>query len=568
MLDELETPAPPAAPLFGASGGLSLQELGWRLPTLLAQPVGWPHAARPEEVATRVPRTRRWWPSFEAENAQQLQQQQQHCQQQQQQFHEQEADAASRPAAPSNGGSWRQDNSQDHTTSLTAATFTGDGDGDDDGHAQLQLLLAELMLDNGHGDDKGGSRSSSINRPPVYAAGDDDSGNGSTEQGANLAALSGSGSDSGGETMFGWLPAVHDKSVVACGATGSPPRWPCSRLSATAFSHLQQQQQEYTKQQQHYQQQDQKQQQQQQHQQQGEAAAQHDAVGPTEGEQHDESQRLHFAGIFLDNDSAALLLLAVPPAHDIIHADHVTLRYEPDASAALLLPLGERVQVAVKLAAADTRAQVAQCALPRWLPVDTGQQPHVTVSVAPGVPPSESGPLLRRATFGGLPAGGVAPVDPPLLLAGRVGIRMRDGAVVFCAQQLYSHAYYAREALEAAEQHRLDHRHQQLQQRNSPRHVQHVKLATPSKRRVVGYGGGGSPDSAPHTGSSPAPHHTPCILRVMRAARRTYTPGAGAGTHSPYRQVCTLACFGVRWGVAVALRQTRGFLHSALPLDP
>lgn len=106
---------------------------------------------------------------------------------------------------------------------------------------------------------------------------------------------------------------------------------------------------------------------------------------------------IHYAGVFLAASSVDRLLAHVPPLHEAVHADHLTLAYRPSPDACAGLPLGRAAALYVAGAVGDYRAQAVVVQPPTWLSLPPGATPHVTVSVDAEVPPKEAGELCARA---------------------------------------------------------------------------------------------------------------------------------------------------------------------------
>ena len=120
--------------------------------------------------------------------------------------------------------------------------------------------------------------------------------------------------------------------------------------------------------------------------------------------------KIAFMGVFLDSRSRAALTYAFPMVHEKLHAEHVTLRLRP-GGADLAGNVGRRVSVRVIGYAEDDRCQVVAVRLPSDILCDNAI-PHITMSVAPGVPPKYSNDLLLR---------GFDPLDGPTL-TGIIGV--------------------------------------------------------------------------------------------------------------------------------------------------
>ena len=108
------------------------------------------------------------------------------------------------------------------------------------------------------------------------------------------------------------------------------------------------------------------------------AAAQRRQREAAQGER--QPLRPHYAAVFLTDKSRQQLLQHVPPLHEVVTADHMTVAYQPSLDECLALPLGREAALFVAGAAADYRAQAVAVEHPSWLPFLSGTPPHVTVS--------------------------------------------------------------------------------------------------------------------------------------------------------------------------------------------
>jgi hypothetical protein len=89
----------------------------------------------------------------------------------------------------------------------------------------------------------------------------------------------------------------------------------------------------------------------------------------------------------------AALVAAVTPAHEKIHAHHVTLAFGVTADAADVLDLvGREINVVAFDAVNGDGVQAIRVKLPDGIPCGNAH-PHITVSTADGVPPVKSNEL-------------------------------------------------------------------------------------------------------------------------------------------------------------------------------
>lgn len=156
--------------------------------------------------------------------------------------------------------------------------------------------------------------------------------------------------------------------------------------------------------------------------------------------------RLLYVGVFLTNESRDVLCSVVPVQHSVVIADHMTLVYKPTVEQLLNYPLGAEVDLKVIGQAKDSRAQAVAVDPPHWLPPTTSVSMHITVSVAPGIPPKEAGFLLADAmqrtamTRSEEPvmeaAGAYEHFDDGLVLIGHIGVRLDDNRTVFSLADL------------------------------------------------------------------------------------------------------------------------------------
>ena len=127
--------------------------------------------------------------------------------------------------------------------------------------------------------------------------------------------------------------------------------------------------------------------------------------------------KLLYSAVFLDPGSRRALSAAHPPRHPNVSCDHVTLRYMPTEAQLRGAGVGTTVTLTVNGVYADHRVHAVRVALDAGFSaataMDDDRTPHVTIATAPGVPPSD----VRKVSDW-------TAVDPPLQLAGVVGVRV------------------------------------------------------------------------------------------------------------------------------------------------
>ncbi|KAK9859307.1 hypothetical protein WJX84_010214 [Apatococcus fuscideae] len=136
-----------------------------------------------------------------------------------------------------------------------------------------------------------------------------------------------------------------------------------------------------------------------------------------------------YAGAFLDAAQHDKLLKAVPAAFSVISADHLTLRYRPSNQWLQSLPLGAQLELTISFVALQDGLQAVNVGLDEeaaWL---ADLNPHITISVAPGVPAKLAGNLIGLASSHQLAAGAIRHLTPPLRLSGVVGVKLTSGQI-------------------------------------------------------------------------------------------------------------------------------------------
>lgn len=100
---------------------------------------------------------------------------------------------------------------------------------------------------------------------------------------------------------------------------------------------------------------------------------------------------VEYIALVLDAPSRSRLLAAVPPRHQRVTADHITLVYAPSASEMNRYRLGARASCVAFAAAEDERGQAVAV---RGLRTTRQATPHVTISLIPDEVPAYSNELL------------------------------------------------------------------------------------------------------------------------------------------------------------------------------
>lgn len=127
-----------------------------------------------------------------------------------------------------------------------------------------------------------------------------------------------------------------------------------------------------------------------------------------------------YVGLFFDPSTRAKLLAAVPPAHQNVVADHVTVFYKPDEQFMRTVDVGNVVMLRCVEIVQDARGQAIRVEL---LENSSGIEirnkvPHITISTASGVSSSYSNELLETAS-----ANRTA-IHPELILPATLGFAM------------------------------------------------------------------------------------------------------------------------------------------------
>ena len=111
-----------------------------------------------------------------------------------------------------------------------------------------------------------------------------------------------------------------------------------------------------------------------------------------------------YIGAFLDEESKARLLAAVPAQHPNVFAEHITLAFKPGLDSPLFLKLGETVEYGVLGYAQDARGQAVVISGPAGM-LGQNEFPPITISCADGTKPFYSNELLSNNALTGIPPG-------------------------------------------------------------------------------------------------------------------------------------------------------------------
>lgn len=107
--------------------------------------------------------------------------------------------------------------------------------------------------------------------------------------------------------------------------------------------------------------------------------------------------KVSYVGAFLTKESREELLRRFPSFHENVHADHVTLIFDPNEETAKNTPIGHRVKVLVVAYAINLHVQAVRVS---GL-ISKNTYPHITISCARDVKPVTANNLLQE-TQGGL----------------------------------------------------------------------------------------------------------------------------------------------------------------------
>ena len=121
--------------------------------------------------------------------------------------------------------------------------------------------------------------------------------------------------------------------------------------------------------------------------------------------------KIIYIGVFIDEAQRKKLLAVVPARHSKVHADHVTLVFQPSPQELEKFVLGSTVELEVAGEAFDEKGQAVLVVLKG---ADSkNAHPHITVSTADGVKPVYSNTLFEKMT-------GFHVLNEPLVLVGTV----------------------------------------------------------------------------------------------------------------------------------------------------
>lgn len=112
-------------------------------------------------------------------------------------------------------------------------------------------------------------------------------------------------------------------------------------------------------------------------------------------------QKISYVGVFLDAKSKAKLVHEFPPIHPSEKAEHMTIAFRPKPGDDILDMVDTKVRLKVVGYAEDEKGQAV--VVQPSPSVGRDRTPHITISVASGVPPKYSnelisGPSLRRVS--------------------------------------------------------------------------------------------------------------------------------------------------------------------------
>jgi hypothetical protein len=119
-----------------------------------------------------------------------------------------------------------------------------------------------------------------------------------------------------------------------------------------------------------------------------------------------------YIGVFLDEAQRKKLLAAVPARHSKLHADHVTLVFQPSPEELEKYTLGSEVELEVAGEAFDEKGQAVLVVLKGGV-ASKNAHPHITISTAEGTKPVYSNTLFEKMT-------GFHVLSEPLVLVGTV----------------------------------------------------------------------------------------------------------------------------------------------------
>jgi len=136
--------------------------------------------------------------------------------------------------------------------------------------------------------------------------------------------------------------------------------------------------------------------------------------------ENDVGGKFVYVGLFFDQSTRAKLLEAVPPAHQNVVADHVTVFYKPDEQFMRTVDVGTVVKLHCVEIVQDARGQAIRVELqenPSGVEI-RNKVPHITISTASGVSSSYSNELLESLSVNRVP------ISPDLILPATLGFAM------------------------------------------------------------------------------------------------------------------------------------------------
>lgn len=117
-----------------------------------------------------------------------------------------------------------------------------------------------------------------------------------------------------------------------------------------------------------------------------------------------------YVGVFLDSLSRAELLKEYPPIHQVVYADHVTLKFAPKFTDIKMFDIGRHVNFHVIGHAFDKKCQAVLVELDKT--IMHKENPHVTISTLSGTKPVYSNTLLSTSS--------IKSVKNGLVMSGRI----------------------------------------------------------------------------------------------------------------------------------------------------
>jgi hypothetical protein len=106
--------------------------------------------------------------------------------------------------------------------------------------------------------------------------------------------------------------------------------------------------------------------------------------------------KIIYIGVFLNKAQREKLLAAVPAKHSKVHADHVTLVFQPSPQELAKFDLGSTVELEVTGEAFDEKGQAVLVAFKDGGIGSKNVHPHITISTAEGTKPVYSNELFEK----------------------------------------------------------------------------------------------------------------------------------------------------------------------------